>query len=248
MAETLQQQTVQKTVFGQPPPPPPPLHLQNTLPGSTNNDKKNVSVIFRLSIPVIFVSVLCFICGIVQRVIWFSIWYGGIWGPVLPFIAGVLGVLLRSIPNSSRVNGFSTGFSIAGCATAIVLIILESLTVRAVSFVLPFGGFQGFGIFIILCGAVLMVLLFVSSIHGFLHGGCCSEKKKTDLQPVVYVYPNNFQPGNFGFPQNQQYFVQPNGGNQPANIQMVLPSGNVNGAYQPSSPIATTSFPPQYKK
>ena len=54
--------------------------------------------------------------------------------------------------------------------------------------------------------------------------------------------------GNFGFPQNQQYFVQPNGGNQPANIQMVLPSGNVNGAYQPSSPIATTSFPPQYKK
>jgi len=82
MKETLQTQT---TVTQTP--------IQNSV--ATNNDEKNIFIIYRLGIAVIVLSAICFFAGIANALVWISIWQG-VWCSVLPFVAGLLGVLLKS--------------------------------------------------------------------------------------------------------------------------------------------------------
>merc|ERR1712002_593120 len=92
MTENLEQKTLVQ----------PPLKNSSTF--ETNKDEKYLNIIKRLSIGVIVISVICFICGIANLIVSYLSIGQGIWCPVLPVVAGVLGVTLRSNSKSSSFN------------------------------------------------------------------------------------------------------------------------------------------------
>lgn len=241
MTQTLQQQVVVQPA------------LQPTV--TSSNDEKHLKIIKRISISVVAISVVSFLCGIATSLLWFSIWHG-VWCPLLPFVAGILGIMLKSNSKSNAYNGVFIGFCLAGAIMSLALLILESIFVTHAFY---WRASRVIGVFLILFAAAMIILLITLSVYGFRRCDCsCGSKNESSAaQQVVYVQSSNVQPANLVVPQNQQFVVQPNFGNQPVVLQMVpggsvmvpgsnimVPNANVNVAYQQEK----VDVPPQYEK
>jgi len=210
MTETLQQQVVIQPT------------LQST--ATTNRDENLFNRIRRISIAVIIISVICFLSGIANSVIfsliWISLWHA-VWCPLLPFVAGILGLNSKS----SMLNGVFISFSMVGTISSIVMIALESWFVNVPRNRRWFWASYVLGFLIIICGCVLTILLIILAALGFMRCSCFNSKKKT--KQVVYVQSSNVQQENLVVPQNQQFYIRskvPN--NQSVSVQMV-PNSNV---------------------
>jgi len=187
---------------------------------STNKDEKNLKIIRRLSVAVVVISVVTFICGIVSSIFTYddSLWQGS-WCPLVPFTAGILGLILKSNSKSNKLNGVFMGFSIAGALMSIVLISIE------ISFLYwnwEYHENSCPGIFITVCGSALMILLVVSSVFAFKRCVFLSEKENT-----TSVNSSNDQPEKLVLETKiQQLVSQLSFGNQPVVIQ-IFPSAHV---------------------
>jgi len=187
------------------------------------------------------------------RCSYYGSWGVGIWGSVLPFIAGVFGVIAGSKSSSQKKNGLLMGFSIAGAIMSFVLIFIQSILTagwRYKSWETP--AKYGLQIAIMATTGINFILLIVSS--GFsccLCKSCCGQSRRPFEQRVIYV----------PYIPNQQVINKPTQGtiNYPQGSQIVFPNqqlmtANVQPNQQtlaPTSMIYTnlqTVVPPQYNE
>jgi len=226
--------------------------LQSIESVATNKDEKYLKMILRLSVWVVFISGVSFICGIIHCSISYYTYMQGVWCPPLPFVAGVLGVSLKSNSKSKLFNIVFVVFSVVGAIMSFTFIVTNS---KLTAMEYPGDFSYVLGIFVSICASAMFLLLVGLSVFGFKRCEFFGENEYT--KKIVIVQSGNAQPGNSVVQPNQQIVVQPSFGNQPIVIQIfangnemvsksniMVPNSNVDGAYQPEK---VTDEPPQYK-
>jgi len=127
----------------------------------------------------------------------------GIWCSILPFIAGIFGVLAGSKSSSQCKNGLLIGFSIVGSVMSFVLILLQSdITVNHRWRTAETPAIFRLQIAILCTTGINFILLIISSaLSCCLCKCCCRQSKRPIEHRIVYTYV----PGN----PNQQVTNQP---------------------------------------
>jgi len=219
--------------------------LKSTESVATNKDEKYLKTIRRLSVWVLIISGASFVCGIVNSCLAYYTVKQDIWCPPAPFVAGVLGMLLKSNSKSKIFNGAFVSFSVVGAIMSFTLIILES-QFTGMAYVRDPS--HGLGIFISICASAMFILLFALSVFGFKR--CEFFGENENAKKIVIVQSGNVQQGNSYIQPNKQIVVQPNFGNQPVTIQIfpngnvIVPNSNVDSFYEQDK---ISDDPPQYR-
>jgi len=121
-------------------------------------------------------------------------WGVGIWCSLLPFLAGIFGVIAGSKSLSQKKNGLLMGFNIAGAFMSFVSVVTQSiLTFSFRYFTHETPSKLGLQIAIISTTFINMVLLITSSVYSCcLCKSCCGQSRRPVEQRVIYVphYPN----------------------------------------------------------
>jgi len=175
-------------------------------------------------------------------------WGAGIWCSVLPFLAGVFGVIAGSKSSSQRKNGLLMGFSTAGAVMSFLLIVIQSSLTVAFRWEV-YASTSKYRLQVAIMGTTGLnfILLIISSAYSccLCKSCCCRQSRKPVEQRVVYVpyNPNqqvNYQPtpGTFNYPQESQTVLV---NQQQQLMKNVQPNQQIPG----SSPMTCTN-PPQY--
>jgi len=184
---------------------------------------------------------------------YYGSWGVGIWCSVLPFLAGVFGVIAGSKSSSQKKNGLLMGFSVAGAVMSFILIFLQSiLTVFNRYRYYDTPAKYGLQIAIIATTGINFILLITSSAYSCcLCKSCCGQSRRPVEQRVIYVpyYPNQQVPnqptqGTIIYPQGSQT-VFPNQQQLMTNVQtnqQTLASVPTTYTNQPND------VPPQYNQ
>jgi len=177
---------------------------QNEATNKYSETTKNVKKIVRsLGITTIFLSSIVFFMSIAEvatkacrmdgmgQCHSYMSWGVGIWCSVLPFIAGIFGVIAGSNSSSQTKNGLLMGFSIAGACTSFILIILQSIFTTAwhwearytdAKFILQIAILSFTGVNIIL-------LIVLSAYSCCLCESCCCRQSVNPVeQRVIFTY------------------------------------------------------------
>jgi len=151
-------------------------------------------------------------------------WGVGIWCSVLPFVAGIFGVIAGSKSTTQKKNGLLMGFSIVGACMCFVLLVLQSILTVVYRYETRNHMFKfGLQIAIMCTTGINMVILITSSAYSCCLCKCCCGKSKRPVeQQVVYTYASNYPiqqvsnqpiPGTLSYPQPNQLVMtnlQPN--------------------------------------
>jgi len=180
-------------------------------------------------------------------------WGTGIWCSILPFVAGIFGIIAGSESSSQLKHGLLMGFSIAGTIMSITLIVIQSILTGVYRYethqTMPKFGLQ---IAIICLTAINMILLIVSSAYGCCLC-CCGRTRKPVGKHVVYVAYDPNQPipvqqtlGTYNYPQaGQTVFL-----NQHQQVMTIQPNPQVSTSAPLSytNPSMVNLPPPNYNQ
>jgi len=114
----------------------------------------------------------------------------GIWCSILPFIAGIFGVIAGSKSSSQCKNGLLMGFSIVGACMSFILILLQSiLTVSHRWKTIETPAKYGTQIAIMCTAGINFILLVISSACSCcLCKSCCGQSRRPIEHRIVYTY------------------------------------------------------------
>jgi len=180
-------------------------------------------------------------------------WGTGIWCSVLPFVAGIFGVIAGSESSSQKKNGLLMGFSIAGAIMSVVLIVIQSILTGVYRYETHQTNSKfGLQIAILSLTAINMILLIVSSAYSCCLC-CCGQTRKPVGKNVVYVAYDPNQPipvqqtlGTYNYPQaGQTVFL-----NQHQQVMTIQPNPQVSTSAPLSytNPSMVNLPPPNYNQ
>jgi len=131
-------------------------------------------------------------------------WGVGIWCSVVPFLAGVFGVIAGSKSSSQKKNGLLMGFSIVGAIISFVLIVLQTYLYESWMYMYAdYNAFKyGLQIAIMSTTGINSILLITSSVYSCcLCIPCCGQSIKIVEHQIVCTY--------LPYDPNQQVANQP---------------------------------------
>jgi len=215
----------------------PPIQNNNDTSQINKYTEYFKKTVRRLGFTTIALSVVLFFMSIAEKAIaackeehryWYDYDYGnlttvcyphlswgvGIWCSILPFIAGICGVLAGSKSSSQKKNGLLIGFSTAGAVMSFVLIVIQSfLTHEYQYYRFEVPAKYELQIVILCTTGVNFVLLIISSAYSCCLCKCCCRQLRSSVEHrVVYTYVTHDakqplpKPGTVHNPQEMKTF------------------------------------------
>jgi len=123
----------------------------------------------------------------------YNLWGAGIWCSIIPFFAGVFGVMAGSESSSHKKIGLLMGFSILGAMMLFVFIFFQSILITIYVWEAKEAPPKYKLQVAILCVASLNIIMLITStaFSGCLCQSCCPRSRKSVEQRIVYKYVPN---------------------------------------------------------